>query len=376
MSTLKKPLSLFLVLCLLLTACVSPSPAPVTPLTAGEILDRMLAAAPEEADSYTVYGSDMADSLILLEQFYGIGRENIIDTALAQANGTSAFEIAVFRLTDSADPEGALLCCQTRLQNRQGDFFGYAPDQAELAENGLILSVGQWMALVISRDTDGVKAAFEACFADAEASVSAFAPEEPVVIPAGRTPYVDPNIDDMTLYDTSAILAAWESGNTASLSQKDAAILSAAEAVLKETVTAGMTAYEKELAVYTWLTAHVTYDWDHQNDPKRMDQDSYNPYGALINRKAVCLGFATAFQLLMDLSGVECITVVGAAFQSQEDHAWNMVRLDGDWYCVDATWDMAVPPEYFSYFNVTSEHMALTDHQWDYSAVPEATTIK
>ena len=228
------------------------------------------------------------------------------------------------------------------------------------------------MALVISRDAPSVNAAFQSCFGEYGVSVDAFSPEEPALF-EGRTPYVDPNIDDMTLYDTSAILSAWENGDRSALSGKDAAILSAAEAVLKETVTDGMTDYEKELAVYTWLTAHVTYDWDHQSNPKRMDKDSYDPYGALINRKAVCLGFATAFQLLMDLSGVECITVVGAAFSSREDHAWNMVRLDGDWYCVDATWDMAVPPEYFGYFNVTSEHMALTDHQWNYSAVPEAT---
>ena len=87
----------------------------------------------------------------------------------------------------------------------------------------------------------------------------------------------------------------------------------------------------------------------------------------------MCLGFASTFQLLMDMAGVECLTVVGAAFDSREDHAWNMVRLDGEWYCVDATWDTGVPEGYWSYFNVTSDYMAATDHQWDYASVPEAT---
>jgi len=81
----------------------------------------------------------------------------------------------------------------------------------------------------------------------------------------------------------------------------------------------------------------------------------------------------------MDLAEVECITVVGAAFLSEEDHAWNMVRLNGSWYCVDVTWDANYREQLglnhlnWLYFNVTSDDMALSNHQWDYSAIPEAT---
>lgn len=51
-----------------------------------------------------------------------------------------------------------------------------------------------------------------------------------------------------------------------------------------------------------------------------------------------------------------------------------MVRLNGEWYCVDATWDAGKEkPARWSYFNVTSDWMADTDHQWDYASVPEAT---
>ena len=145
--------------------------------------------------------------------------------------------------------------------------------------------------------------------------------------------------------------------------------------MLQAVTSSDMGAYETERAVYRWLTEQVAYDWDHQSFFQTMDPDSSNPYGALVNRKAICLGYASAFQLLMDMSGVECITVVGAAFSSQEDHAWNMVRLDGDWYCVDVTWDMGLPEKYWCYFNVTSDYMAATDHQWHYASVPEATAM-
>ena len=74
---------------------------------------------------------------------------------------------------------------------------------------------------------------------------------------------------------------------------------------------------------------------------------------------------------------MECVTVVGASHASTVDHAWNMVRLNGQWYCVDATWDYAYRDKMngceWRYFNVTSDYMARTDHQWDYANTPEAT---
>ena len=48
----------------------------------------------------------------------------------------------------------------------------------------------------------------------------------------------------------------------------------------------------------------------------------HGPYGGLADRAAVCLGYAAAFQPLMDMSGVECVTIVGAVLNSTGDHAW------------------------------------------------------
>ena len=192
----------------------------------------------------------------------------------------------------------------------------------------------------------------------------------------GRIPYVDPEQEDMTVYDTSAILAAWEKKDPSGLSDYDRAIYGAAVRVLDETVRDGMTDYEKEYALYMWVITHVEYDHDLQDTLAAVSRDSYTPYGGLVNRKGICLGFASTFQLLMDMAGVECITVVGAAENSTEDHAWNQVRLDGEWYCVDATWDYGYYPalNYLYWFNRTSDFFAenTPNHQWDYGSVPEA----
>lgn len=195
-----------------------------------------------------------------------------------------------------------------------------------------------------------------------------------------RCAFTAPNHDDMSLYDTSAILAAWEKGDPSGLPKEDREIYDAAQKVLEKVLKEGMSDYDKEAAVYNWMVNNVNYDWTHQDRMQETPRASFGPYGGLVNRTAVCLGYAATFQLLMDMAGVECIIVRGASFSSQEDHGWNMVRLNGQWYCVDVTWD-ANRREYggsgkqkeWSYFNVTSDYMADSDHQWDYANTPEAT---
>ena len=232
---------------------------------------------------------------------------------------------------------------------------------------------GDYAALLICEDAHAARDAFYAALEQSAPTVSSPAATNDPAVYAGRVPYTDPGVDDMTVYDTSAILAAWRSGDPSSLSEHDRVIYDRASAVLEEVLSDGMSGYEKERAIYTWLTANVAYDYDHYSLFAQVSRDSFTPYNPLVEGKGVCLGFASTFQLLMDMAGVECLTVVGAAFDSREDHAWNMVRLDGEWYCVDATWDTGVPEGYWSYFNVTSDYMAATDHQWDYASVPEAT---
>ena len=207
--------------------------------------------------------------------------------------------------------------------------------------------------------------------------------------PAGggleRVPFDQPGEDDMSLYDTAAIRDAWAAGSSDGLSNHDRAIYGVAKAVLDKTIQDGMSDYEKEEALYNWVVSNVNYDWTHQDVMTETPRESYTPYGGLVERKAVCLGYATTFQLLMDLAGVECITVVGASSSSSSDHAWNMVKLEGEWYCVDPTWDASyhgylqgeeLMASTHRYFNVTSDYMRQTDHQWDYDNVPEATATR
>ncbi len=325
------------------------------------------------------YNDEEMDAL--LSDFYGLEGLDWYDAAIVRMEGVRAFELAVLSVPEE-EQDAVVKAFQEHLLDRQGAFTGYEPEQAALAKDGKVITCGREVALILCEDTRNVRQAFEACYGDGRFAESTpdFLLPEPEQLSNGRYAYTDPGKDDMTLFDNSAILSAWESGDNSSLSREDRQVLDAAERVFEECVTPEMSDYDKELALYAWLTGNVSYDQSHY-EKKGAPRSSYEPYGPLVEGKGVCLGYATAFQLLMDMADIECITVTGAAFMSRENHAWNMVKLNGEWYCADPTWDMDLwiadqdgePFVQYRYFNVTSDYMAGTDHQWDYDSVPEAT---
>lgn len=130
--------------------------------------------------------------------------------------------------------------------------------------------------------------------------------------------------------------------------------------------------YEKEIYVHDYLMEHCVYDDEalelHKTDTVRSNEQ--NAYGALVEGKAVCEGYARAFQLLCSRMGVNCWVIQGQAegFDAEEEssnHIWNCVELDGDWYQVDVTWDDIedgdISCERYLYFNLTTAEMT-KDH--------------
>ena len=48
------------------------------------------------------------------------------------------------------------------LHSREGDFTGYAPEQADMVAGGVVCHSGTWLGLFICPDPEGARAAFEA----------------------------------------------------------------------------------------------------------------------------------------------------------------------------------------------------------------------
>ena len=421
----KKVLWPALCLCLALTACggqetATPAPADVT---AAELARTVVESQDDLSGLSALEGQELTDHL---SAFCGL--ETWEDGAVYAAGGMDAREVTVVLLSDEASAETAADTLENYRLERQGDFFGYAPEEADRLDRAAVLQRGCYAALLVCDDPESAKEIFDACLAgelpppveeetalpvstEEPETTAVMAPEsempEPTPTPgpsptpspsetpevtprpilnpdldtSGFVPFVAPNDANMEIYDTSAIQAAWETGDEDGLSDKDAAILEQCREVLGEIITEDMTDFQKELAVHDWIVEHGGYDQTVHSNPGHSGRTGYrDPYGILVGGYGNCLGYSTTFQLLMDLCDVECITVVGAAFDSLEDHAWNMVKLDGEWYCVDVTWDDPTMGNgntnsvvRHRYFNVTSQHMRDTDHQWDYLYVPEAT---
>ncbi len=112
--------------------------------------------------------------------------------------------------------------------------------------------------------------------------------------------------------------------------------------------------YEKELYINNYLIDNCTYD-KKAAESDEIENNENDAYGALIDKKAVCEGYARAFQLLCNRLGIDCVTVGGTA---NENHAWNCVKISGEWYQIDPTWnDADNPAARNDYFNLTDEQM-------------------
>lgn len=109
----------------------------------------------------------------------------------------------------------------------------------------------------------------------------------------------------------------------------------AAAALIDHLTLTGKTDYERLTAIYSWICRNVTYDSINLNDGDYTLK--YTAYAALVNKTAVCQGYAVLLYRLALMAGIEARVVTGTA--NNGGHAWNIVKLDGKWYHVDATWD-------------------------------------
>ncbi len=127
---------------------------------------------------------------------------------------------------------------------------------------------------------------------------------------------------------------------------------------------------------YEQKVDQVKYVHDYLCDFNTYDVEApYNQvaYSAIVEGKTVCAGYARAFQYCMQLLGIPATVVYG---ETDEEHSWNLVQLDGEYYNVDVTWDDSNlnSGEYcYDYFNVTDEEISESHTRKNLSVyLPEA----
>ena len=127
--------------------------------------------------------------------------------------------------------------------------------------------------------------------------------------------------------------------------------------LLKSLKISGKNDYQKIRAIYDYLTKNVKYDYS-----KKLDPIAHTPYATLFKKKAVCQGIAVAAYNLMLKAGIDCRVITGS------NHAWNIVKLEGKYYYIDATWDLGRSPSKYKYFlkgDPMSKHYPSSDFKSD-----------
>lgn len=103
----------------------------------------------------------------------------------------------------------------------------------------------------------------------------------------------------------------------------------------------GMSKQVRAFVAFNYLTKEVSY-W--QKDFATPLEKSYmhSAYGALINKKCVCQGYAEAYKRILNSQDIICEVICGKIKGSPEHHAWNVISFNGkDYYHVDVTWGVA-----------------------------------
>lgn len=83
------------------------------------------------------------------------------------------------------------------------------------------------------------------------------------------------------------------------------------------------------------MCSSISYDYDNLEDDTYMLK--YTAYAALINRTAVCQGYANLFYRLALEAGVDARLITGTG--NGGGHAWNIANLGDSYYYLDSTWD-------------------------------------
>lgn len=102
---------------------------------------------------------------------------------------------------------------------------------------------------------------------------------------------------------------------------------------------------EKVRAIYRWMTQNIRYDLE---GFRSSDFGDLSPEAVLRRRSAVCEGYSGLFESLVEAAGFEVAVIsgfakglgftAGDAVPAGFNHAWNAVKVRGEWKLLDCTW--------------------------------------
>ncbi len=212
----------------------------------------------------------------------------------------------------------------------------------------------------LDREYTGVKVTLPAPLtddADTRALFYAFTTDNPQFFFVGNTySYEGYRLDGTDYYDTFCLTFFMNAADRKAATQK----LEETVGTLLAEIPTGADEYTIERCLHDALATRVSYDHEAaENDTAAAQRPhAFSAYGALVDGKAVCEGYARAMQLLLQRASLPCTLVSGTA--DGMAHMWNMVEIDGRSYHLDPTWNDADDRLQHTFFNLTTEEILRT----------------
>jgi len=145
----------------------------------------------------------------------------------------------------------------------------------------------------------------------------------------------------------------------------DSAYRSKCDAALVDLVTAcsaklksGMNQLEKAMAIHDFILGRMDYAYEADGVTPETEIWAHNLMGCAEKKSGVCESFAETYQYLCLINGLDCLIVTGIG--GEEEHAWNLVKIDNQWYGVDCTFDdTSADPTPYNYFGINDYRLSV-----------------
>ena len=156
--------------------------------------------------------------------------------------------------------------------------------------------------------------------------------------------------DDIQYYPGKRVVAAARTEKWQLLTREEQELYNKAAEIIGRCYTPGVDAYTFLLRCHDEIIRRTAYA------SGRYMSDT--AVGALVYGYADCDGYADALYLLCNLAGVECHYQHGEGIVDPANsgpHMWNLVKLDGQWYFTDVTWDDGEQVAFYGYMNLGAD---------------------
>lgn len=128
--------------------------------------------------------------------------------------------------------------------------------------------------------------------------------------------------------------------------------------VINDITSTSMNEHEKVKSIFDYVVKNYSYDYTYTH---------YQLYDVLANKNTICDGYANLTYQLCTLAGIESRVV------KNDMHAWNLIKVDGNWYHVDTTHAAGIGRYPYTYYLLnTEEVLKFSSHEYNEAEYPVA----